>query len=132
MIAVKYSCLEERIIANTVTRPENYHRGSYCWNWIGAVVVNRSGMKYGKMNFRFKKGPRKGKIKTMLAHRVSLTVFRGVRLSIRTKVLHLCNNSLCCNPMHLEGGSQKRNIQQAVKAGRHKPGTANQYGSYVR
>lgn len=104
---------------------------SPCWIWIGAVVTSRNGTKYGKMSTtRFKRGPRKGKKRYELPHRVVLKVFKGRVLRSRAKGMHLCNYSLCCAPDHLVGGTQRKNIRQAVKEGRHKPGTANQYGTY--
>lgn len=32
--------------------------------------------------------------------------------------MHICNNSGCCNPNHLELGSDSKNIQYAIKCGR--------------
>jgi hypothetical protein len=37
-------------------------------------------------------------------------------------VRHLCNNSFCFNPEHLDIGTQKDNMQDAVKAGRQAKG----------
>ena len=38
-------------------------------------------------------------------------------------VRHLCNNPGCFNPEHLDIGTQKDNMQDAVKAGRQAKGT---------
>jgi len=38
-------------------------------------------------------------------------------------VRHLCNNTGCFNPEHLDIGTQKDNMQDAVKAGRQAKGT---------
>ncbi|WP_175172401.1 HNH endonuclease [Achromobacter pestifer] len=107
--------MAERILANTMISDELTHNGTPCWLWIGAR--NASG--YGKMSMRFKKGPRKGKVKSALAHRVALVEMGGCRLNSKSVVMHLCNNRLCCNPAHLKGGTQRKNVQQCVAEGRH-------------
>lgn len=127
----KYACLEDRLIANTRLSDDSAYKGTACWEWIGAYVVNRGGMRYGKLDVRRKQGKFKGKRKTWYAHRLAVIVFKGRRLWPRQVVAHLCNNSLCINPEHLLGGSQRKNIQQCVRDGRHKPGTANQYGVFA-
>ncbi|CAB3858555.1 hypothetical protein LMG26854_03346 [Achromobacter aegrifaciens] len=114
-MASPYANLAERILANTMISDELSHNGTPCWLWIGAR--NASG--YGKMNMRFKKGPRKGKVKSALAHRVALVEMGGRRLNSKSVVMHLCNNRLCCNPAHLLGGTQRKNVQQCVAEGRH-------------
>lgn len=114
-MASPYANLAERILANTMISDELSHNGTPCWLWIGAR--NASG--YGKMNMRFKKGPRKGKVKSALAHRVALVEMGGRRLNSKSVVMHLCNNRLCCNPAHLQGGTQRKNVQQCVAEGRH-------------
>lgn len=117
----KYANLGERIIANSVLSEESFYNGTPCWNWIGAIKINRSGMKYGSMNLRYKSGPRKGKVRSAKAHRMSVEAFHeNKRITPKTVVMHLCNNSLCVNPAHLLGGTQKRNVRQCVKDGRHK------------
>lgn len=126
----KYPSLEDRIIANSVPSEEFAWNGSRCWDWIGAVKVNRSGMKYGRIARRIKRGPRKGKVKTDAAHRVALKAFTGRYLGAKMVVKHLCNNSLCVNPAHLQGGTQRANVRQCVREGRHKPGGANQHGAF--
>lgn len=114
-VPAPYASLEERIIANTVISEDSYYDGTPCWLWTGAR--NSSG--YGKLNLRWQRGPRKGKVRSALAHRIALIVFTGRRLTTKSVVLHLCNNRLCCNPAHLQGGTQKKNVQQCVAEGRH-------------
>jgi len=124
----KYASLEERIIANSVASNDTFYEGTPCWIWLGATVTNRSGKKYGKIMLRWKAGKRKGQTRTAYAHRISLSVFRGRRLTARMVAKHLCNNTLCVNPMHLEGGSQISNVRQCVVQGRH----GNMYLAPVR
>ena len=120
----KYEDLRARIVANTVLAndPEAFYKGTPCWWWIGAR--NASG--YGKMSVRLKlkkKGEKHRRVKSRLAHRVSIEVFSGKRLHGRYG-LHLCpphpNRKLCCNPWHLRGGTATQNNRQTVAEGRHK------------
>lgn len=123
MMPHRYASMEDRLIANSALSLERFYNGTACWEWTGAVTVNRSGFKYPKIVTRYKRGPRKGKPKSEGAHRVSLRVFRGQYVPRRVVAMHLCNYTLCINPMHLDGGTQKRNVRQCVKQGRHR----NQY-----
>lgn len=120
-MSAKYATLGDRIIANSILSQDQTYKGTPCWNWIGAVRTNNRGVKYGSMSFRYKSGPRKGKVGTAAAHRMSVKAFhKGKRITPKTVVMHLCNNSLCVNPAHLLGGTQARNVKQCVKDGRHK------------
>lgn len=123
---VKYASLAERIIANTVIAdsPEYWYNGSYCWLWIGAF--DNAG--YPKMGLRWKSGKKKGKARTAGAHRMAIVAFKNRRMTTKMVGKHLCNNTACCNPDHLLGGSQKSNVKQSVKQGRH----GNAYRSPVR
>ena len=117
----KYASLGDRIIANSEMSDTLSYRGTPCWIWTGKTGRNKSGMLYGKMTFRYQRGPRKGKVYNMAAHRASIKAFKhGKRITPRTVVMHLCNNSLCVNPAHLMGGTQSRNVKQCVRDGRHK------------
>jgi len=117
----RYASLGDRIIANSYLSEELFYNGTPCWIWTGAISRNRSGMQYGRMNFRYKSGPRKGKVHGEAAHRMSVKAFhKGKRITPKTVVMHLCNNSLCVNPDHLRGGTQEKNVRQCVKDGRHK------------
>lgn len=118
----KYDSMEERLIANSVQSETRAYNGTACWEWIGRITVNRSGMRYGTLNIRAKRGPRKGKTVTHFAHRVALKVFKGRRLTTKSVAKHLCNNTLCINPEHLVGGTQKSNVRQCVREGRHVSG----------
>lgn len=115
----KYSDIGERIIANSVISNDSFYNASPCWIWTGKKDINRSGMPYPVMTMRYKRGPRKGKVYNARVHRESVKFFNGKRVTPRMVVLHLCNNTLCVNPAHLLGGSQKQNVRQCVKDGRH-------------
>jgi hypothetical protein len=119
IVAAKYADLGERLIWNSVLSPDSSYNGSACWVWIGKVQRNRRGVAYPVLTLRYKSGPRKGKVYNARAHRKALEFFKGRRMTPRSVGMHLCNNSLCVNPEHLAGGSQKKNVQQCVADGRH-------------
>lgn len=121
----KYANLEERLLANSVRAdfvfPEQdwsrfLYDGTFCWIWTGPYRTSG----YPQISFRFKSGPRKGKVKTDGAHRVSLRVFRGRTLRAKYVARHLCNNRCCINPMHLRGGTHAQNTDDMMKAGTHR------------
>lgn len=118
----KYPSMAERLIANSVVSQRFFCDGEPCWEWVGACCVNRSGQHYGKMATRFKSGPRKGQLRTELAHRVSIKTFTNRVLTQRMVGMHKCNVSWCVNPAHLAGGTQKRNVRDCVAQGRHRNG----------
>ena len=115
----RYTDLRERIIANSMPAEDSAWNGSRCWLWLGATHTGNRGMRYPTMTMRYKSGPRKGKVHTVRVHRKVVEVFLGRRVTPKMVVMHLCNNSLCVNPEHLRGGTQKANVRQCVKDGRH-------------
>lgn len=123
----KYASMEDRIIANSVLSEEHEYNGERCWEWLGRYKVNRSGKRYPVLTMRFKRGPRKGKVRTVLVHRLVIVVFKGRIMTPRMVGMHLCNNSMCVCPNHLEGGTQRKNVRQCVADGRHR----NQYSEAV-
>lgn len=84
---------------------------SGCWEWTRFTVKSwgdkRDG--YGHMSYRGKDWP---------AHRLSYFLHFGVHpgdLDVR----HKCDNPKCVNPDHLELGTRKENIQDAIKRRRN-------------
>lgn len=77
-----------------------------CWEWLGCI--NNKG--YGRLTY---------KRKNKYAHRVSYEIHFGVSLTSEL-VLHKCDNPRCVNPSHLFLGSQKDNMQDCAKKGRHR------------
>lgn len=70
---------------------------SGCWEWTGSKIH------HGYGEFRTQE--------ESLAHRVSYTVFKG-EIPAGLVLDHLCRNTSCVNPEHLEAVTQKVNIQR--------------------
>ena len=80
---------------------EKVRKTDNCWNWTGAVSTRGYGV-IGVTAHR-----------TDYAHRVSYRLAGGVLPSDRRFTLdHLCRNSLCVNPGHLELVAQRENIHR--------------------
>lgn len=116
----KYPSPKHRIVANSVIRLDLIHNGTPCLIWTGAVTYNRNGVPYPKIATRFKRGPRKGRVRTENATRYVVREIHRRLLSKRQPVRHLCNQTLCVNWLHICGGTQRENIRQCVAEGRHK------------
>lgn len=116
----KYADLCERIIANSVLSQDSMFEGTPCWIWLGAIHVNRTGLFYGKMNVY-----QNGRARTLKVHRVVVVEFHGCTLLRGQPVMHRCNNTICCNPAHVAGGTASENMKQMVADGRGR----NQFGS---
>lgn len=78
---------------------------SECWNWTAAA----NNMGYGV----FRKDG-----KNVLAHRTIYEVLVG-QIPDGLNLLHSCDNPLCCNPRHLNPGTQKDNVHDAMSKGRN-------------
>lgn len=76
-----------------------------CWEWQRGT--NSKG--YGAVKIQNK---------TYSAHRVSWTLFNG-DIPEGMFVCHHCDNPKCVNPEHLFIGTQKDNMQDKCKKGRH-------------
>lgn len=78
-----------------------------CWPWNG--VCDQHG--YGRVNFMNSK---------FKAHRVSYEMANGP-IPLGLIVRHKCDNPNCVNPRHLEVGTQKDNMKDALIRGRLNP-----------
>lgn len=86
-----------------------------CWEWRASTVTNGCGNRYGQFWLRGKR---------WLAHRASLVVHgRASERELRNKcVNHLCCNTLCVNPNHLEVCTQSENLKYMHYKQRGNPG----------
>lgn len=86
-----------------------------CWIWLGAHDDNLNG-KYGNYTFQGKKHR---------AHRLAYRDF-GKTLPEDRSIDHLCRNTLCVNPNHLEAVTHAENVRRGrrmlVNAGKCKRG----------
>lgn len=124
MKKARYDSMQERIVANSVLAPNSYPlvHGERCWLWLGARRRSNRGLEYGAICMRAKSGPRKGKPITHTVTRIVVREFKDRRVTPKMVIRHLCNNTICVNPAHLIGGTQKQNVRDTVKAGRHRNG----------
>ncbi len=90
-------------ILNKVLKNEE----SGCWEWTGSK--NHGG--YGHFEI---------KGKCVRVHRFSLERKLGRKLEQHEVTRHMCNNVCCCNPDHLEVGTQQDNVNDRTKIGIHK------------
>lgn len=72
-----------------------------CWKWTGATYGGNGKPKYGCVQFL---GNRIG------AHRFSYELFRG-RIKKSYVIHHICENTLCVNPRHLQA---KKSISHTI------------------
>jgi len=79
-----------------------------CWLWIGCVRRTRGSPLYGRFHLSGKNG---------YAHRVAYEIAHGP-VPEGLVVRHKCDNSLCCNPAHLEVGTQRENAMDCIERGR--------------
>lgn len=86
-----------------------------CWPFTGARSGGRSGDDYGY--FRLSQ-PRRMNV---YAHRLAFCLALGICITELTRedvVRHGCDNTICCNPMHLLHGTQAENAQDMADRGR--------------
>lgn len=74
-----------------------------CWEWQGS----RRGDSYGQLYVKHKH---------RAAHRFSFFLANCYYPPV---VRHKCDNRVCVNPHHLEGGTQTENMRDVVERGRH-------------
>jgi hypothetical protein len=76
-----------------------------CWNWTGAISAG----KYGSIYYQ-------GRMQK--AHRVTWLVERGP-IPDGMDLDHLCRNTRCCNPVHLEPVTRAENLRRSPNMDRH-------------
>jgi len=97
---VRYACLAERLIANSVIAEHGD-----CWLWTG-----RTRRGYGAINIRDEDGTHR----TRQAHRVAYELWIGPIPSGHT-VEHTCRQTLCINPGHFEALTNQENAARSQR-----------------
>lgn len=79
---------------------------SGCWIWVGALYYGKEDRpKYGQMRI----GRTPGKL--IQAHRVAYKLYKG-EIPKGLELDHLCRNTLCVNPEHLEAVTHYENMKR--------------------
>ena len=99
---------------------EKVEKTNDCWNWTAA----KNKFNYGEFFYN-------GKV--WKAHRVSYLIVNG-EYDLSLKVAHKCDNPLCVRPDHLFLATQRENIIDMVKKGRHGSNqkTMQSYSDWLR
>lgn len=87
-----------------------------CWVWTGGC--NSRG--YGRINLNYI---------IYLSHRISYFLTYGY-FNPGNKVLHICNNPVCCNPKHLQLGNDKDNAIDTKNNKNYKPHSSKNKGIF--
>ena len=75
-----------------------------CWLWTGGTA----GKGYGSIKKEIN-----GKWQQVYAHRESLRLSKGEPTDLNNQALHSCDNPTCCNPSHLNWGTESQNRREA-------------------
>lgn len=77
-----------------------------CWEWVGGIGESGHGVFYNGNN------------KFINAHRFSYLLHIG-EINEGKVIMHTCDNRRCVNPTHLVQGTQRENLIDCTKKGRH-------------
>lgn len=104
----RYSDLGERLKANSVIQQHRDRHGMTwdCWVWQAQKKPASGGRLYAAIGIYCKAVK---KCKTMLAHRESFKFFKGELLP-DMQIDHICENTICVNPAHLEQITRDENL----------------------
>lgn len=93
-------------IAERFWRKVDMRTDEECWEW----QAYRSGQNYGQFGL----SPTRPRV----AHRVAYSFATCKPIPVGLVVRHMCDNPPCCNPAHLELGTQAENFRDAMDRGR--------------
>jgi len=86
-----------------------------CWNWAGPTSASaRGGLSYGRIDAFGVVGVYVHRVAYWLTNPGDIELRRGAGLLVR----HKCDNTICCNPNHLELGTDQDNVDDKVARGR--------------
>lgn len=80
-----------------------------CWPWVSKSVAKYG---YGRMTA--------GRGRYLRAHQVAWALENGP-IPDGSVIRHTCDKTYCCNPKHLQIGTQKQNTRDAMDRGRASP-----------
>lgn len=91
-----------------VFRRINMHGGDkeVCWEWLGTHGVGTRGEYRPRVNIG---------MRAYYVYRIVYELFTGHKLKANEVVRHSCDNSWCCNPYHIQVGTQLDNVQDMLK-----------------
>lgn len=83
-----------------------------CWTWTGAAIPNKVGNKYGHIKFADN---------MVYAHRFVYALAHG-ECPTNLVIDHICHNTLCVNPNHLQAVTQQQNNENRIPNKSNKTG----------
>jgi hypothetical protein len=100
-----------RLLDNIVENPV-----TGCWEWQRRVKSNGNGGEpYGVLCVRLPGVPHPVPFRV---HVLAWILFRGPCNAGHVRA-HECDNTLCCNPAHIEQKTQQHNVNDSMTRGRH-------------
>lgn len=94
-------CLsQDKCIAKMERLLKNINKTKTCWNWTGHLSTKG----YGETSIKGKK---------YRAHRVIYELIKG-EIPAGLELDHLCRNTICVNPDHLEPVTHRENMRRAM------------------
>ena len=104
----RYSNLGERLKANVLIKQHTDRHGKTweCWEWQAQKKPVSGGRRYAAIGIYCKDSR---KTKTHYAHRISYQFFVGELLP-DMQIDHICENTICVNPAHLEQITRDENL----------------------
>jgi len=82
---------------------------SECWTWVGSSRNGDKGGPYGQVTWK-----EDGKVRNEATHRIAVRLAYGYFPGKGSTVDHLCRDTLCVNPLHLEVVSHTVNVARGI------------------
>lgn len=107
------------IAAKVLDRVSMPHGFCGCWEWQGPTSGDGRGGGYGRMSLDGQ---------TVAVHLVMFCNWFGF-IPGKKQVDHVCENRLCCNPMHLELVTHLENQRRKTRRALRDAARVNKYGA---